>query len=277
MQKLEIRQFLGLINFYRKFIKSFSQISHPLRQLLAKDRPFVWTIECQRAFDELKEKLVIVPVLALPRLDAPFVVRCDASFTGLGFILGQFENVGRERIVSMGSRSLTPAETCYSISELECLALVRAIREFGLYLAQQHFDVYTDHIALKYLQAMKLSTNNRLARWALQLQPFRFTIHYKPGPLKATADALSCAERAPATTPPSPGEVNRKTDVVAATAGAPHAARGHTSAENTPQARQEGVLRCRSSCLPTELKTLQSTAVFKRGLKTVLFHIAYKD
>jgi len=72
---------------------------------------------------------------------------------------------------------------------------------------------------------MKLSTNNRLARWTLQLQPFRFTIHYKPGPLTATADALSRAERAPSPLHPSPGEVNRKTDVVAATAGAPHAAR----------------------------------------------------
>jgi len=159
-----VRQFLGLINFYRKFIKAFSQISHPLRKLLAKDRPFVWTIECQRAFAELKVKLVTAPVLALPRLDAPFVVRSDASFSGLGFVIGQLDSVGCERILSMGSRSLTPAETRYSILELECLALVSAKREFGPYLAQQHFDVYTDHITLKYLQSMTLSTNNRLAR-----------------------------------------------------------------------------------------------------------------
>jgi O-acetyl-ADP-ribose deacetylase (regulator of RNase III)/transposase InsO family protein len=221
----QVRQFLGLMNFYRKFIQSFSQISHPLRQLLTKDQPFIWTSECQQAFDELKNALVTAPVLALPRLDAPFIVRCDASTQGIGFILGQLDSAGRERIVSMGSRSLTPAETRYSISELECLALVSAIREFGPYLANQHFDVYTDHIALKYLQSMKLSSNNRLARWALQLQPFRFTIHYKPGHLMAAPDALSRADRAPVTQPLPSGEDRPTLGAIIAAADTPTTAR----------------------------------------------------
>jgi len=94
----------------------------------------------------------------------------------------------------MGSRSLSPAESHYTISELECLALMCAIRDFGPYLIHRPFTVYTDHIALKWLQSFKLSNNNRLVRWALQLQPYRFTIHYKPGKQMGTVDALSRME-----------------------------------------------------------------------------------
>jgi len=185
----QIRQFLGLFNFYRKFIQGFSQITAPLRELLVKDAPFVWTAQCQSAFDRLKQAFVTAHLLALPRFNTSFVVRCDASTKAVGYILGQLDSAGRERIVSMGSRSLSPAESHYTISELECLALMCTIRDFGPY--HRPFTVYTDHIAFKWLQSFKPSNNNCLVRWALQLQPYRFTIHYKPGKQKGTGLSTS--------------------------------------------------------------------------------------
>ena len=186
-----VRSFLGLANYYRRFVKGFSQISAPLRNLLQKDVRFVWTDQCQEAFDKLKTALITAPVLALPDFNRPFILTTDASLTGIGYILSQRDDEGRERVCSYGGRSLRPNESRWGISEIEGLAVCEGVRTFHVYLAGKPFEIVTDHISLTYLQKMKLSGNNRLSRWALFLQGYKFTITYKPGERLTSADALS--------------------------------------------------------------------------------------
>ena len=186
-----VRSFLGLANYYRRFVNKFSQVSAPLRALLKADAAFKWTEECQQAFDELKQRLINAPILVLPDFKRPFVLTTDASTTGIAYILGQRDDEGREHVVAYGGRGLKPNETRWSVSELECLALIEGTKQYHTYLAGGEFEIVTDHISLTYLHKMKLSNNNRLARWALFLQGYRFKITYKKGETLTAADAIS--------------------------------------------------------------------------------------
>jgi hypothetical protein len=169
-----------------------TQSLRTLRQLIKEDAPFKWTEECQEAFQELKRRLTSAPILMIPRLDQEFILEIDASTRGIGWSLSQKdENNGKERVISYGARALSSAESKYSISELECLSLLCAVRENHTYLANNTCEVRTDHIALRYLNSMKLSNNNRLTRWSLFLQPYRLKIVHKPGKTHYVADALS--------------------------------------------------------------------------------------
>jgi len=110
---------------------------------------------------------------------------------GTSYILGQTDDDGRKYVISYGGRGLRPCEKKWSISQLECLSLLTCIREYHVYLAAAPFVVYTDHISLKYLQSLKVSANNRLARWSLALQPYKFTIKHVQGKKLTAADGLS--------------------------------------------------------------------------------------
>jgi hypothetical protein len=115
----QIKSFLGLTNFYRKFISGYSLISRPLRELLKNDRKFVWTKECEESFQELKEKLITAPVLMLPKLDQAYFVSTDASRSGIAWTIQQKDEQGRLRPVLFGGRALKDSEKRYNVHDLE--------------------------------------------------------------------------------------------------------------------------------------------------------------
>ena len=125
----QVRQFLGLTQYYRQFQKNYSQTAYPLQQLTRKDVPFKWTDDCQKAFDTLRTNLVNPPILAYPNMSHSFIVTTDASNTGLGYILSQEIN-GEERVIQYSGRALRPAEMNYSVSEREALSVVSAFKCF---------------------------------------------------------------------------------------------------------------------------------------------------
>jgi len=186
-----VKSFLGVASYYRRFIARFSQISAPLRELIAKDKTFIWGKEQQDAFEELKNKLCNPPILRFPDSHREYFLETDASIEGISYILGQRDEGGHKYVVSYGGRGLRPCERRWPVTQLECLALLTGIKEYHVYLAGRPFSVYTDHLSLKYLQSLKVSANNRLARWALALQPYTFEINYKEGKKLTAADGLS--------------------------------------------------------------------------------------
>lgn len=186
----EIRSFLGMCNYYRRFIKSYSSVANPLTKLLRKDEKFVWTEQCESAFQTLKQKLTSAPILAYPNMHKPFILTTDASTTAIGYILSQTDKGKREHVIAYGGRSLSKAERNWSASDIECLAVIEGIREYNTYLSCNEFTVYTDHKPLQYLMKHK-GTTRRLARWSLELQGYNFNIVYKEGKSNVVADAIS--------------------------------------------------------------------------------------
>ena len=184
----EVRSFLGLCNYYRRFVKNFSKLATPLNQLLQKYTKFNWSQECEESFQALKHALVTAPMLKYPDMNAPFILSTDASGTALWYILGQKGPDGKEMVVAYGGRSLKPDERKFTVSEQECLAVVDGIKAYKEYLTK-HFTVITDHQALKWLNSVK-DTSSRLGRWALELQGYDFEIVHKPGRVHMNADAL---------------------------------------------------------------------------------------
>jgi transposase InsO family protein len=190
----QVRRFLGMASWYRRFIPDFSRIAAPLNRLLKKGIRWEWTPEQDAAFDTLKNSLSVAPVLACPNFGKPFVLQTDAADTGLGVALTQYID-GGDHVIAYASRSLTKPEQAYSTTEKECLAVVWGIEKMRPYLEGYRFTVLTDHQSLKWLQTIKDPTG-RLARWAIFLQQHDFDIRYRKGVLNRVADALS---RQPAT------------------------------------------------------------------------------
>ena len=189
----DVRSFLGMCNYYRKFVKDYANLASPLNNLLRKETKFSWTDECQQAFDALKQSLLTSPILAYPDLSKKFILTCDASSSAIGFVLGQLDNSGKEVAIAFGGRSLSPCERNWSTSEQEMLAVIEGIRAYKIYLSDKKFTIYTDHKALKYVMDQKRSTG-RLARWAMEIQGYQFEIIHKPGKSNQVADALSRRE-----------------------------------------------------------------------------------
>ncbi|EXX59701.1 gag-pol fusion protein [Rhizophagus irregularis DAOM 197198w] len=159
----QLRGFLGLASYYRRFSKDFSKIANPLNKLLRKDSPFVWTEAQQQSFDLLKTHLVQAPILAYPKFDEKFILLTNASTLGLGAILAQKDEDEFERVIAYASRTLSKAERNYSATELECLAVVWAVGHFHPYVHEKRFTLITDHSALCYLFNSATPTR-RLAR-----------------------------------------------------------------------------------------------------------------
>src|SRR5438034_8804466 len=132
-----------------------------MTSLLKKDIPFKWTQKQQTAFDNLKERLILAPILSYPDFELPFTLYTDASGTGLGAVLSQKQKDGKEHVISYASRSLNVHEQNYHITDQECLAIVWALKKFSHYLELQHFTVVTDHAALKWMKTSKLSKGRR--------------------------------------------------------------------------------------------------------------------
>ena len=186
----ELKQFLGLSNYYRRFIKNYAQVAEPLHKIQRKSKqPFQWDATCQLAFDILKQKLITPPILAYPDFTLPFIVYSDASDTAIRGLLGQMQN-GKEVVISYWSRQLTKAERNYSTIEREALAAVSIIKEFYPYLYGFTFKLITDHNPLTSLRALK-DVGGRLSRWLMYLQQFEFHVEYRAGKHHTNADALS--------------------------------------------------------------------------------------
>jgi hypothetical protein len=142
----EVRSFMGLAGYYRRFIENFSKIVKPLTSLLEKGVDFSWTDECQNAFEELKKRLTTAPVLTLPDQSKTFTVYCDASRDGLGCVLMQ-----EGRVIAYASRQLRRHELNYPTHDLELATVVHALKIWRHYLFGQRCDIYTDHKSLKYI------------------------------------------------------------------------------------------------------------------------------
>lgn len=185
-----LRSFLGLTNYYRRFIPNYATIAVPLYNLLKKDVRFKWTQECQEALNALIRGINEDAVLAFPKYEKQFHLTTDASKVGIGAVLSQEDEGGRERPISFISRKLNRAETNYSTTEQECLAIVWAISELGHYLVGKRFVVFTDHMPLVWLRK-NFETSSRFHRWQTRLQEYMFDIRYKPGKENYVADELS--------------------------------------------------------------------------------------
>ncbi|CAG9106017.1 unnamed protein product [Plutella xylostella] len=190
----QLRSFLGMVNFYGKFIDKLSHTLAPLYELLKKDRVWVWGSEQMAAFDAVKQLLCNAQVLCHYDLSRPVTLSCDASAYGIGAILNQVDKAGRERPVAYASRALTDAERNYSQIHKEALAIVFAVNKFHQYLYGRKFLLKTDHKPLISIfgpgTGIPNMTASRLQRWAITLSAYDFDIQYVSTD-QNTADCLS--------------------------------------------------------------------------------------
>ncbi|GJY54733.1 putative reverse transcriptase domain-containing protein [Tanacetum coccineum] len=187
----EIRQFLGLAGYYRRFIEGFSKIAKPMTKLTQKKVKFEWGDKQEAAFQLLKQKLCSAPILALPEGSEDFIVYCDASIKGLGAVLMQ-----REKVISYASRQLKIHEKNYTTHDLELGAVVFALKIWRHYLYGTKCTVFTDHKSLQHILNQK-ELNMRQRRWLELLSDYDCDIRYHPGKANVIADALSRKEREP--------------------------------------------------------------------------------
>ncbi|GKE26728.1 putative reverse transcriptase domain-containing protein [Tanacetum coccineum] len=185
----EIRQFLGLAGYYRRFIEGFSKIAKPMTKLTQKNVKFDWSEKAEAAFQLLKQKLCSAPILALPEGSENFVVYCDASRKGLGAVLMQ-----REKVIAYASRQLKIHEKNYTTHDLELGAVVFALKMWRHYLYGTKCVVFTDHKSLQHILDQK-ELNMRQRRWLELLSDYDCEIRYHPGKANVVADALSRKER----------------------------------------------------------------------------------
>ena len=185
----EVRSFLGLAGYYRRYVKGFAAIAAPLFALTRKEALFHWSEDCQAAFDQLKTRLTTSPITAFPDFSQAFRLYTDASTAGLGAILAQVRE-GKERIICCASRALNKAEKSYPATKLECLAIVWAVAKFRPYLMAMPFEVYTDHYALQWLKTMRTGSA-LLHRWSAALEEYDFTVRHRPGKVQTHVDGLS--------------------------------------------------------------------------------------
>ena len=190
--KKQLRAFLGLVGFYRRFIPNFAAIASPLTDATRKGAPnhLEWGEMHERSFSELKKHVVNPPILKLPNFDETFILQTDASDVGIGALIAQEDDNGTKHPIAFASRKLLPRETRYSTIEKECLAIVWAVTKFQDYLYGKEFLLETDHQPLQYLGNAQYQ-NGRLMRWALALQPYRFVVRAIHGRENVGADFLS--------------------------------------------------------------------------------------
>lgn len=208
----EVRRLIGMASWYRRFVPNFAAIIAPLTQLTRKHASWKWSSECTTAFQLIKDSLATAPVLTCPNFEKPFILQTDASSYGIGAVLYQ-ENEHGQEVISFLSRALTRQERNYSTTERECLAVIWSVEKLRHYLEGVHFTVITDHWSLVWLHRLKDPTG-RLARWAVRLQPFDFTIIHRKGKLNVAADFLSRSVIPPKEDLVTPDEINVLDDQV---------------------------------------------------------------
>jgi len=181
----DIKSFLGLAGYYRRFIQDFSKIAMPLTKLTRKGVKYVWSEECQKAFEELKKRLITAPILKMPTGSGDMVIYSDASGQGLGCVLMQHGHV-----LAYASRQLKPHERNYPTHDLELAAVIFALKLWRHYLLGDRVLIYTDHKSLKYVFTQK-ELNMRQRRWLELMADFDIDLQYHPGKANVVPDALS--------------------------------------------------------------------------------------
>lgn len=183
----DVQSFLGLVNYYRRFVPSYALVALPLSEMIKKDVQFTWGPSQQAAFAFLKQALVSAPVLAIFDPKKPVTVHTDASDFAIGAVLMQ-----DDRPVAYESRKLSPAERNYAVHEKEELAIIFALAKWRVYLhgTPEPFIIYTDHESLKYLDSQR-HLSRRQARWMTTLAEYNYQIVYRRGSLNTVPDALS--------------------------------------------------------------------------------------
>ena len=195
----DLRTFLGMTSYFRRFILNYARVAKPLNELIRKgsgrrnDTTSIvanWGKEQQDAFEKLKSALISDNMLIFPDLSKEFTLECDASDGALGAVLLQKDAEGKHRPVEYASRLLSPREQRWSVTEREGLASVWGIQQFRHYLHGQRFKLVTDHSAITYMMK-QVDPKGRLARWVVTLQEFDFEVIHKPGKENSVADGLS--------------------------------------------------------------------------------------
>ncbi|KAG1177351.1 hypothetical protein G6F36_010832 [Rhizopus arrhizus] len=189
----QVRQFIGLAQHYRRFISGFAGIAAPLTNLTQgsgpKRRAISWTEDCQKSFELIKKKLATAPVLATPDMEKPFRIECDASDFAIGAVLLQEEN-GIWKPLAFESKKLSQAERNYPAQERELLSILHALRTWRCFVEGNEYQVFTDHLPLKYLRSQNKPTP-RLVRWLSEVELYDPEILYKPGADNHVPDLLS--------------------------------------------------------------------------------------
>ena len=185
----EILSFLGLAGYCRKFIEDFSRLAAPMTRLTRNEVKFEWDDLCERAFQELKRRLTLAPIMIVPDRGPMFIVYCDSSKDGLGCVLMQ-----SGRVVAYGSRKLKNHEQNFPMHDMELAAIAFALKILHHYLYGKQFEVFSDHKSLKYIFTQR-DLNMRQRRWMEYLEDYDFTLHYHPGKANMVADALSRKSR----------------------------------------------------------------------------------
>src|ERR1051325_3891565 len=180
----EVRSFLGLAGYYRRFVEGFSKLALPLSKLTRKEVRFQWSPECEQSFQELKKRLVTAPILTLPMSGKEFDVYCDASHQGLGCVLMQ-----EGKVIAYASRQLKKHEINYPTHDLEMASVVHALKIWRHYLYGERCKIFTDHKSLKYIPDQK-ELNMRQRRWIELIKDYDWVIEYQRGKVNVVADAL---------------------------------------------------------------------------------------
>lgn len=185
----QVRKFMGLCNWIRDYLPRFAELAAPITDLLATRRPFRWTTEADAAFQRVKDACSGNLRLHRPDFTLPFTLQTDASLLGISAVLHQ-DHDGQRRVIAYASATLNAVQKRYHINELECLAVVWAVKKFRPYLEDGHFTLRTDSRSLTWLHSMK-DQRAKLTRWALSLQDLSFQIKHCPGEANELPDALS--------------------------------------------------------------------------------------
>ena len=185
----EVRSFLGLASYYRRFVPNFAEIARPLVQLTEKSTQFLWGEAQESAFQKLKTSLTQSPVLVYPCEGGDFILDTDASNFGIGAVLSQIQE-GEEKVLAYASRALTKQERRYCVTRKELLAVVYFTQYFKHFLLGRPFTIRTDHASLKWLKSFK-EPEGQLARWMEIIGGYDFHIEHRPGKEHGNADALS--------------------------------------------------------------------------------------
>ncbi|XP_064487549.1 uncharacterized protein K02A2.6-like [Ornithodoros turicata] len=192
--KRQLKSFLGMINYYGKFLPNLSSVLHPLNNLLCKDKPWIWDSKCQNAYEEVKDMLASTAVLTHYDPAKPIQLGCDASPYGVGAVLSHIGPDGI-RPIAYASRTLSSAERNYSQLEKEGLALVFAVKKFHAYIYGRHFQLLTDHKPLQFIFGPKRGIPTiaaaRLQRWAVLLSAYDFSLEHRSSEDNVEPDCLS--------------------------------------------------------------------------------------
>ena len=190
-----LKSFLGMVNYYRRFIPDMATLAHPLNGLLPEKIPWQWTKQCQEAFLKLKRILQSAPLLAHYDPKKPVRLAVDASSFGLGAVLSHISEDGEEKPIAFASRTLSQSERNYSMIEKEALAIIFGVKKFHQYLFGRRFTLLTDHKPLTYILGPKLGipalAASRLQRWPIQLAAYTYDMEYRASKYHGNADALS--------------------------------------------------------------------------------------